>query len=234
MDAPDVPREELAGALAYLRFVNRRLGGSRALIACLARWSRSWPRDRPVTLVDVGCGSGDIALAAVAWARARGFDLRVTGVDNHAGTVALAREHTKHEPRVEIIEADAATLAERYARGAFDYAHAALFLHHLPDIRVLTVLAAMDRVARRGIVWSDLVRSGFHKAIVMAACVGQGRIVRHDARVSVEAGFTRGEVLDIARRLDLTYARYAHTPLWYRFTLAGEKPSAWAERNAPV
>lgn len=227
MDAPDVPRDELANALSYLRWVNRRLGGASALISHLQRWSKHWPKDRPITLLDVATGSADIPLAAVAWARSRGFDLRVTGVDNHEATLELAREHVAHEPAITIEHVDALRLRDRFTSGSFDYVHAALFLHHLSDIRALTALAAMGRLARAGVVWSDLVRSRLHRAAVQIACIGQPHIVRHDARVSFEAGFTRNEALDMARRCELPHARYHHFPLWYRFTLTSEMPGAW-------
>jgi hypothetical protein len=60
-----------------------------------------------------------------------------------------------------------------------------------------------------------------------ALLVGQPEIVRHDAVVSVRAGFTRREAMDLARRVGIGYARYS-TVLLHRFTLAGEKPGAWA------
>lgn len=233
MDAPDVARDELANALKYLRWVNRRLGGTSALISHLERWSQQWPKGRTITLLDVATGSGDIPLAAVAWARARGFDLRVTGVDNHEATVELARAHVAHEPAITIEHVDAMRLRERFAPGSFDYVHAALFLHHLSDLRALTVLAAMGTIARAGVVWSDLVRSRLHRAAVQVACLGQPHIVRHDARVSFEAGFTRAEALDMARRCDLANAKYHHFPLWYRFTLTAEMPGAWTRADGP-
>lgn len=228
MDAPDAPREELRSALGYLRFVNRRLGGSRALIRCLQRWSRSWPRDRPITLLDVGGGSGDIAQSARAWAAGRGFDLRVTVVDRHEETVRVARERVAGDAGIEVVQADALTLTERFPVESFDYAHAALFLHHLHDVEVLTALRVMDRLARAGVVWSDLVRSPRMEWAVRALTRRQGEMVRHDAVVSVQAGFTRAEALDRARRLDMTYLRWRREPLLYRFVMAGEKPGAWS------
>lgn len=237
MDAPDVAKDELANALAYLRWVNRRLGGSSALIAFLQRASVNWPdpngpNARSITLLDVGTGSGDIPLAAVAWARSKGFDLRVTGVDNHHATVALAKAHVAHEPNVTIVLADALDLRSTFSMASFDYVHSALFLHHLSDLKALTVLATMDAIARAGVIWSDLVRSKLHRAAVSIACIGQSRIVQHDARVSFEAGFTKAEVLDMASRCDISYAAYRQPILWYRFTLAGEKPKAWPKRSS--
>ncbi len=226
MDDPAATREELRTALEYIRWVNRALGGSRALIGHLARWSRRWPKDRPVTLLDVGTGSADIPLAAVRWARQRGFDLRVTAVDLHPTTLDLAREHVAGEPNITLVQADALKLADLYPHDSFDYTHAGMFLHHLGQLDVWTCLRIMDRLARAGIVWNDLVRSRLSLAALRVLLIGTPREVRHDARVSIRAGFTRAEVLDAAKRLDLTYTAYRRH-LFYRFTLAGEKPRAW-------
>src|SRR5262245_25584663 len=158
MDDPNAEREELALALRYLRRLNARMGGVSALIGRLQAWSARWPRDRPITLLDIGTGSADIPLAARAWAARRGFDLRVTGLDLHATTVALAREHVADAEGVIVVQGNALALGGMFEAGSFDYVHAGLFLHHLKEIEVLTALAAMDRVARAGIVWNDLYR----------------------------------------------------------------------------
>lgn len=242
MDDPAVPESTLREALAYLRTVNTRLGGWAALRRHLAAWSRRWPKDRPVTLLDVGTGSADIPILARRWARSRGFDLRVTAIDAHHTTISLATEHVRDaldaagEPAdpaldsapVRVMLADARALHSHFRARSFDYVHAGLFLHHLPDIEVLTVLAGMERTTRAGIIWNDLVRSAFISAMATPFLLRTPPIVRHDARVSFEAGFTRAEALDFARRADITYARFRRTWLLYRFTLAGERPGAWS------
>lgn len=223
MDDPSADRAELERALRYLRFVNRRLGGASALVARLGRWSRRWSPGERVTILDVGGGSGDIALAAVRWGRSAGFDVRATVVDNHEGTAAVASRAAAGEERVEVVRADALGLMERWPPGSFDYAHAALFLHHLNDVQALTMLRIMDRLSRRGMVWSDLVRSRLVEAGVRASTIGQGRMVRHDAIVSVRAGFTRREAMDMAHRVDAGYLRWSLDWRLYRFVLAGER-----------
>lgn len=234
MDAPDAPRERLASALGFIRGVNRRLGGVRALVSHLSRWSANWPTDRPVTLLDIGTGSADLPVAARRWAMGRGFDLRVTGVDNHPTTLDLAREHVAAQGDdvargVELVEADALSLTDRHSDRSFDYVHAGLFLHHMDsEIKVLTMLRIMDRLAARGIVWNDLMRSRIGLAAIRLMTIGQDEMVRHDAYVSVKAGFTKREALDLAHRVDLHYCRYSWNLFTHRFTLAGEKPQAWA------
>lgn len=228
MDAPDASREELAEALRYLRWVNRWLGGRWALESSLARWSKDWKPSEQVTLLDVATGSADLAVEARRWGLARGFDIRVTGIDIHPTTLSLAREHVagiggEIASGIELVECDAKKLVERFGARSFDYVHAGLFLHHLPEIEVLTVLAIMDRVARRGTLWNDLVRSPLSLGFVRLFTLGQNAMVRHDAVVSMEAGFTKAEAVDLAKRAGWERATY-RTSLWsHRFALTAGK-----------
>ena len=50
MDEPGADRGELREALSFIRTVNRRLGGTEALLRHLRAFSRRWPADRAVTL----------------------------------------------------------------------------------------------------------------------------------------------------------------------------------------
>jgi hypothetical protein len=234
MDDPEVARGELDMALRYIRAVNRRLGGVDALIRHLQSWSVRWPRDRPITLLDVGTGSADLPLTAVRWARRAGFDLRVTAIDRHERTLELAREQVGDEQAVTLVQADALELDGRFAPGSFDYSHAGLFLHHLPEEHLLRVLRSMDRAARTGIIWNDLVRSAVSYRVIQLLTIGQPRIIKHDARVSVRAGFTRHEALALAQRAGVGYASYSWSVLTHRFTIAGEKPRVWGARGERV
>jgi len=227
IDEPGVSREDLEASFDYIRMVNSRFGGSRALIRHLAEWSRRWPKDRPVTMLDAGTGSADIPLAARAWARTAGFDLRVTALDLHESTLELARAHVRGDAGIAVAKGDALALGEMFEPGQFDYVHAGMFLHHLTDGQVETVLRGMDRVARAGVVWNDLHRSRLHRAFIGMMVLGKARIVSHDAKASVAAGFTREDCEGFARRLGLGYLKYERRPLWYRFTMAGEKEGAW-------
>ena len=233
MDDPAVDRSQLDRALGFIRGVNKRLGGIKALIEHLDRWSADWPQNTPISLLDIGTGSADLPLEARRWALGRGFDLQITALDLHATTLELAGDHINQEPElaegIDLVLGDALKLTDTFGPGSFDYVHAGMFLHHLKEVQILTVLRMMDRIARRGIIWNDLIRSRRGAVVINLMTLGREQIIRHDARVSVDAGFTKSEVLNFAKRVDLGYCDYRWSLLANRFTLAGQRHKAWEQ-----
>ena len=228
MDDPDASREDLAVALRYLRMINARLGGTKAALRQFQRWATAWPRDgAPVRILDIGAGSADIPLAIARWARAAEHRVRITAVDLHPVTCDLAREYLREHGGeaagdIEIVHGDALRLTDMFESGSFDYVHAGLFLHHLQEIEVMTVLRIMDRLASRGLIWNDLVRVRFPRTMLAPFLIGASAIVKHDAIVSVQAGFTKAEALDLAQRAGWGKPRWRRH-LVHRFTLVATK-----------
>lgn len=221
MDDPHAPADELARSLRFLRVLNRTLGGVAGVLQPLRRWSKRWPPGQTIRILDLATGGGDIPLAIVRWARSAGHDVQVTALDRHPTTLALARQSAGDlAGDIRWVQADA--LKPPFAPGSFDYVLANLFLHHLPDIEVLTALRIMDRLATRGMIWNDLWRNRWAWTWARLLTLPAAEMVRQDAVRSVEAGFSRAQVLDLRRRLGLEHL--ALTSRWgYRFTLAGER-----------
>lgn len=225
MDHPQVDAGELRAALDHLERVNHLLLGHRAALAPFKRWSNDWPRDRPIRILDLGTGSADFPRALLKWSAARGVAIHITAVDLHAETLNVAREKCRGIDSIEFLQADARTLTDRFEPASFDYAYAGLFLHHLEDIDVVTVLRIMDRLSARGMVWNDLIRSPLTKVAIWPLALTGPPIFRYDAVVSMHAGFTRREARDLARRAGWEHPRY-HNHWLHRFILTADKPAA--------
>lgn len=229
IDDPDISMSKLEYLLGCVRLTNRKLGGVDSLLSNLAAWSPRWPRGREITLLDIGTGSGDLPLAAARWARESGHRLRVVGVDANLRVLEVARRLCEDEPGVELLHCDAMTLLEEssspFAAGSFDYVHAGMFIHHLDDSVVPRMLSAMNRIARAGIVWNDLIRSRRGYAVAWLATIGLS--IRHDCLASLHAGFRDREVLALAKQAGLTYTTHRERYFYQRFTLAGERAGAW-------
>jgi len=222
MDASHIPDECLRAALQDLRLTNRLLGGYTATHAALDPLFR---RRDELTMLDLGCGSGDYLIDLVRRGAQLGCTVRAIGIDANPATVGHARAHLDAElsppfrsrTRAEIGDA----LALRYDANAVDVTHAALFLHHLHGPDVPALLREMNRVSRTGLVINDLHRhplawAGFW---AFSRLLRLAPMVQHDGPISVRRGFRRRELEEVAR--DATLA--APTVRWhwaFRWTLS--------------
>ncbi|MFL5385879.1 MAG: methyltransferase domain-containing protein [Longimicrobiaceae bacterium] len=223
MDEPAQDREELARSLADLRGVNRWLGGTRVLLHHLEELIERHPQ-ASYRIVDLATGSGDIPLAVARWARERDLQVEIVATDNHATTLALAAEHTAHEPAVRTEIADVLHLP--WDDDAFDVALLSTALHHFDDERdCLRVLREMHRVSRIGFIVNDLARSrmALLGARLLAATVWRTHpVTRHDGPLSVRRAFTPAELRGLAARAGFARAEVrAHLP--FRVALVVEK-----------
>ncbi len=222
MDRADADPRQLRHSLRFLRRINSLLGYTRSTIHHLERFSHRWRPDEKIRILDVGTGSADIPRAILRWGDARGFDLEIVGVDLHADTARAAAEE-QDDPRLRIIRGDALRLP--FDDASFDYAICGLFLHHLSDEEADRVLAAMGKVARRGIIVGDLLRRRRAYAWIRLLSLFANPMVRHDGPVSVAQAFTEREVLAMRDRAGVGFARFYHH-FGHRFVLAGERREA--------
>jgi ubiquinone/menaquinone biosynthesis C-methylase UbiE len=220
MDRPDADPAMLARSLRFIRTINAALGYTRATLRHLERFSRTWSNRETIRVIDFATGSADVPRAVLRWADARGFDVRVVGVELHAETARTAARASSHDRRFTIVQADVLDLP--FGDGSFDYALTSMFLHHLPDDHVVRVMQSMSRVARRGIIAADLIRNRRAYAWITLFTLVANPMLRHDARVSVRQGFTRGEILALRERAGIGFARF-YRHFGHRFVLAGQR-----------
>jgi 2-polyprenyl-3-methyl-5-hydroxy-6-metoxy-1,4-benzoquinol methylase len=221
MDQDRADPDQLLASLRFIRRINALLGYSQAVIHHLEQFARTWAPGQRIDIIDLATGSADIPRAILAWADRRGFDVHIVAVDRHPLTVSAALAGTPH-PRLRIVQADVFELP--FADGSFDYALTAMFLHHLDEHQIVRLLQIMDRLARRGIIATDLLRHRRAYLWIRLFTLLSSPMIRHDAAVSVAQSLTRPEVLAIRDRAGVGYASYARH-FAHRFVLAGQKAS---------
>lgn len=199
MDRPGADPRLIERALGDLRWVNRRLGGTRALLRGVDPFLECLGPDEPLDLLDVGAGGGELALAIASHARRRGRRARVTAVDRDAVSASSARRAAEGRPDISVVRADAFALP--FGDGAFHLVAASLLLHHFAHREAVDLLRRLRRVARLGVVVNDLVRDPVPWLFIWAAArlTRRSPMFVHDAPLSVLRGFTRRELLAVAR-----------------------------------
>jgi SAM-dependent methyltransferase len=164
MDAP-CSFEQLRDCLRHLAWVNRLTRAHRPVMLWVEGVAASYPtsenpdvghpRDRPLKIVDVGCGYGDLLRGIERWAGRRGVAVELVGVDVNANSVRAAREATSAASRITWVHGDASACVE--AAGA-DLVTATGMMHHLPEAEIARLLEWMEGTARVGWFIVDLHR----------------------------------------------------------------------------
>jgi SAM-dependent methyltransferase len=202
MDLPGQPKELLADDLRNLRVINRYLGGYRNVLRGLARLVNEQRLDR-FTLLDIGTGSGDIPAVIARWARRQQIAARISGLEREAATVEEAVDQTRSFPEITILRGDAT--APPFGAGSFDFVLTSQLLHHFKDEQIIALLRTWARLARRGIIVSDLVRHpvAYHGIRLLTKGFTRNVMTRTDAPLSVQRACTISEWRELLRRADV-------------------------------
>ncbi|MBU5637849.1 methyltransferase domain-containing protein [Geomonas sp. Red69] len=203
--------EELEGSLSDIRIVNRYLGDTRALLKHL---SAKVQGQRHLSVLDVATGSADLPVAIVEWARKKGIDIQVTGVDLNSRTIDIARRHATGYPEIKLLVADALQLPFRDQ--SFDLVLCSKTLHHMKEPEVVAALQEMLRVARRGFIVMDLRRSWIAYVLIylLTRIFTRNRMTRYDGPLSVLKAFTADELRKSALQAGATSITIRREPFW--------------------
>ena len=224
MDEPNASQLDMDASFEFIRRVNRLAGGFLAFkhairVALRGRGHSS----EPLEILDVGTGCADLPIAIVAWALRHNIPIRVTAIDPHAGSIAAANEclsaYGANANFIQLAQCGLDDVAQQWRKRTWDVVHAAMMLHHFPDERVPAALATMGRASSGLVVWNDLWRTRMSAAIVHALTMFSSQFVRHDARLSVAKGFSRGEILHHVSRAGLHTDALSMNPFTARFLL---------------
>ncbi len=220
MDTEPVGFDEFDACLVDLAKVNRWTLAYRPTKGFFDRLAYRLRRlGRPVEIVDVGSGHGDMLREIDVWAARRGIEVRLTGVDLNPWSRASAIAATKQDRGIEWITADA--FSYQPARG-IDVVVSSLFTHHLTDSFVVEFVKWMEATARLGWFVNDLHRHPvpYHFFRYFSKVAGFHRFVQHDGPVSIARAFSRSDWTRLLSSADLP--EDAATVRWelpFRFTV---------------
>src|SRR5262245_41648984 len=94
LDGTDIDPIELEGVLRDLAIFNQAFLGHYPLLHWLRRAIKAAPKGSPPTIIDVGCGYGDLLRHIRRWGRRHNIELKLVGIDLNAETVRIARDVT--------------------------------------------------------------------------------------------------------------------------------------------
>lgn len=190
MDGADVSQAVYTACLTDLAVVNGLTLARPPTLAFLDAAFRRAPADRPLHVLDVGFGAGDMLRAIHRRARQRGRAVRLTGVDLNPRSLAVAKAGTPEEMAIDWRIGDLYAWPED---DPVDLVISSLVAHHMTDGEILRFLAWMEGHARTGWFINDLHRHAvaYHGFRLLSWAMRWHPFVRHDGPLSIARAFRR-------------------------------------------
>lgn len=214
MDGADVTQAEFTACMKDLAAVNTLTLARRPTLAFIAKALKATP-DRPLRVLDVGYGAGDM-LHAIG--RRFGSRVRLIGIDLNPRSEAVAGELTPQGVSVEYVTGDVFAWPE-----PVDVVISSLVTHHMDDAEIVHFLAWMEGRTQVGWFVNDLQRHWFpyYGFGLLASAMGWHRFVRHDGPLSIARAFHRRE---LAHLMDLAgVGTRARLRWWFPFRYGIER-----------
>lgn len=195
MDAPDADDRQLRQTYAHFRVINLLVAGWWRVYT---RHLRPWlAPDQPRTLLDIGCGGGDVPRALAAWAKRDGGQLSVTAIDADPRAIAYASS-LPEQPGVQFRQALSSDLVRGGQR--FDFVTSNHLLHHLSAAELQALLRDSEQLCRIEALHSDIERSAFAYAAYRAGTARffPGSFIHQDGLLSIRRSYTHAELAALA------------------------------------
>ncbi len=197
MDDPRLEPELHQAALRGLERLNTFSNSLKVISQPIEALSKKLNR-RPLRVLDIASGGGDLPLGLAARAARAGLPLEVVGSDCSSTAIAFAQARAKKSKQnVKFIRLN---ILHDQLPTDFDVICTSLFTHHLDPPEVISLLQKAHQASRSLVIVNDLERSPINFGLVWIATrlLSRSHVVWHDGPVSVRAAYTQSEFRELA------------------------------------
>jgi len=201
MDDFTMEGEILRDALDKIASINKLLGGNKVTLDGVRSLLKGVDKTRTISILDVGCGNGDMLRALAQYGTAHGLAFSLHGIDANAFTIKHAEALSAGYGNISYYCKD--IFKDELPLAKFDIILCTLTLHHFKDQEILSLLSSFHARSTLGIVINDLHRSKLAYYLFTALCYafGLNYMSREDGLVSILRGFKREDLEQYTKQL---------------------------------
>lgn len=193
MDDPACNLERLHATYRQFSAVNQLFAAWRAVYA---RYLRPQLTGSPATLLDIGCGGGDLARKLATWAARDGLELHITAIDPDE----RAFEYARAQPSAPNVTFCQALSSDLVATGEqFDVVVSNHLLHHLQDEELKNLCRDSERLATNLALHNDIRRSALaYAGFTATRLFFRDSFIVEDGLTSIRRSFVPQELQTLA------------------------------------
>ena len=220
VDEPNADPAMLRDELKNLRRINKYFGGLSAIESSVLSVLRDVPDGREVHILDLGTGSADLPIHLVERSGRTRRKFHITAVENNPVVFQVARERASRYAGIVVERGNLLELD--YPPKSFDVVLCSLTLHHFSNVQATHILSSMNTWSRVGLIVNDLYRSwvAAWSAKLYSLLTTRNPMTIYDSYLSVLRGFTREELVMIARTAGIQKVEIQTRPLFRIILLA--------------
>ncbi|QKJ63845.1 methyltransferase domain-containing protein [Flavobacterium sp. M31R6] len=222
MDDFTLEGDALKLALDKIAQINQLLGGNRLTLKGVAKLLKNESNSSPVTIVDVGCGNGDMLRKLADFGFQNNLNLELIGVDANPFTVNYAIDLSRNYPNIKYRCED--VFSQSFNELKFDILLCTLTLHHFSNDEIIELLTIFNRNSKLGFVVNDLHRNSVAYRLFQGFCFvfRMNKMSREDGLTSILRGFKKDELIAFSE--NLRFKKYSIQWKWaFRYQWIVEK-----------
>jgi len=199
MDDLNCSGEVLNRTLTEIENINHWLGGDAITINGLNQIINNTQVPNPLSIADLGCGSGGMFKVINNWAKKRHIKVNLTGIDANPNVIEFARNNFK-DLNVNFLAIN--ILSEDFKDHNYDIILCTLLLHHFLSEEIVALVKQLKDQARVAVIVNDLHRHpiAYYSIKWLTRLFSSSEMVKFDAPLSVKRGFTRKELTKILNK----------------------------------
>ncbi|NAS30594.1 methyltransferase domain-containing protein [Flavobacteriaceae bacterium R38] len=203
MDDFEMEGERLRVTLDEIAQINRLLGGNTLTLKGVDYLIDQIVSDSVVTILDIGCGNGDMLRALADFALKKGWKFKLIGVDANLYTVDYARKLSETYQNIEYHHMD--IFSDEFSNLEYDIVTCTLILHHFNDSELLKLMTLLIKKSKIGIVVNDLHRSAVaYRLFQLVSFIFRlSEMPSKDGLTSILRGFKKKELETFSKKLTI-------------------------------
>jgi 2-polyprenyl-3-methyl-5-hydroxy-6-metoxy-1,4-benzoquinol methylase len=201
MDDFELEGDVLKDALDKIAQINQFLGGNKLTLKSVAKLLKKHTDLNSITIVDVGCGNGDMLRKLADFGLKNNLKFELIGVDANRFTVNYAIDLSKEYSNISYRCQD--IFGKSFSELKYDIVLCTLTLHHFKNNDIIKLLTLFDKNSKLGFVINDLHRNSIAYRLFQVLCFvfRMNKMSREDGLISILRGFKKQELVAFSKKL---------------------------------